>query len=110
MKPTPRELYYDYKQQALEFYEGYPMLLGITLFYNPHTNYFLDEDGFVVYGIYDLVPPFVIQEYYRLRCPRYFIYDVDPEFQVEIIWDADAWEEFSDVDLDAYASKYFDVR
>ena len=94
MKPTPRELWYDYKQTYLDYYKGCGMPYnGLTIFYNPRENCFVDEDGYVLYDLYEHVPTFVIQEYYHLRCPRYFLYDVDDGFQIEIIWDADAWEE-----------------
>ena len=89
-----RELYANYKQTFYEFYEGQPFLYdGLTIFYDPHKNYFIDEDGYVIYELFEFIPPFVIQEYYAQGRPRYFVYNLDPDFQIEIIWDADAWDE-----------------
>ena len=73
-------------------------------------NWFTDEDGYVVYDLYERVPPFIIELYrnaYAKHRKPIFIYELTPDVLVEIWEEEYAYDYYGGLNAEVYP---YDVR
>lgn len=56
---------------------------SVVLFYNRRENYFTTEDDYIVYDIFELLPPYVVEEFMECK-EEVFVRDLIPGVTAEI--------------------------
>ncbi len=86
---------------------------AIVLFYDKDHNWFTDEDGFVIYDIFEFVPVYVIEEYLSKNQEPCFVYKISPDVDVEIYRgdvESVVQEYFNSLENQDFYDQYFDRR
>jgi len=77
----------------------------ITLFYDVHMNYFIDEDGEVVYSIYEHVTPDALYLFYLNQHDMYFPHNTIAGMGVELVYPTDC---YACVNFDCSENPYYE--